>query len=190
MNWPKSFGVSIMPVREALSRLTAEQVLVLLPNRSVAVPTLTADRFAQITKVRLMLEGMAAADGAGLIKQKQIDEMAELNARMDQLDIDDHKTYLDLNRMFHFTIYKASGQDYLVALIESLWMQAGPLLNILLQDPEHAGQRRYIHHHDLIEALRRRDANAARDAIAGDIGDAADIIMQTLSHTDELPGTE
>ena len=41
----QSFGISIMPVREALRRLVAEHVLVLLPNRSVALPVFTAERF-------------------------------------------------------------------------------------------------------------------------------------------------
>src|SRR5215208_3980695 len=36
-----SFGVSLMPVREALRRLLAEHVLVLQPNRSVALPVIT-----------------------------------------------------------------------------------------------------------------------------------------------------
>src|SRR4029079_19557081 len=46
------FGVSMMPVREALSRLVAEQALSLKPNRSVAVPLITADHFRQITQMR------------------------------------------------------------------------------------------------------------------------------------------
>ena len=59
-----SFGISIMPVREALRRLVAEHVLVLLPNRSVALPIFTAERFHEITRIRTSLEGLAAEEGA------------------------------------------------------------------------------------------------------------------------------
>ncbi len=176
-----SFGVSMMPVREALSRLIAEQVLVLRQNRSVAVPVLTAARFAQITKIRLMLEGMAAADGAEAIAAGQIDEMAALNDEMERCGPGDSIAYLDLNRRFHFIVYKASEQDYLVGLIEALWMQVGPLLNLLLQEPDKADARRDVHHHALLAALRLKDPAAARDAVVADIGDAADIIHERLA---------
>ncbi len=60
----QSFGISIMPVREALRRLVAEHVLVLLPNRSVALPVFTPERFHEITRIRTSLEGLAAEEGA------------------------------------------------------------------------------------------------------------------------------
>ena len=39
----EEMGTSVMPVRDALHRLAAERALVLLPNRSVAVPTTTRE---------------------------------------------------------------------------------------------------------------------------------------------------
>ena len=42
------FGTSHMPVRDALSRLVAEQALEVLPSRSVAVPVLSRERCADI----------------------------------------------------------------------------------------------------------------------------------------------
>src|ERR1700688_2035457 len=50
-------GTSVMPVREALHKLTVERVLELLPTRSVRVPILSADRFAAICEARVVLEG-------------------------------------------------------------------------------------------------------------------------------------
>ena len=58
------FGVSLMPVREALRRLVAEHVLVLQPNRSVALPVITRERFREITRIRTSLEGLAVEEAA------------------------------------------------------------------------------------------------------------------------------
>src|SRR5687768_9923781 len=59
-----SFGTSMMPVREALRRLVAEHILVLLPNRSVTLPVLTKEKFQEITRIRFSLEGLASEEGA------------------------------------------------------------------------------------------------------------------------------
>ena len=160
-----------------LSRLITERISKLNPNRCVAVPMLTVKRFSQITNVRKVLEGMVTAEGAKTVEHSVIDHMAELNARMDRLDPGDHSTFLELNRMFHFVIYQASGQGDIIELIEALWMQVGPLLDLLLTTPDQANKSRFIHHGELIEALRHGDAASASAAIASDIGDAAQVIL-------------
>jgi DNA-binding GntR family transcriptional regulator len=175
-----SFGVSMMPVREALSRLIAEQVLVLQPNRSVAVPVIDADRFAEITRIRLLLERAATVDGAKAISPSQVERMRELNARMEKTGIGDRRTYLDLNRQFHFTVYRASGQNYTVALIEALWMRVGPLLNFLLEEADIADQHRDLHHEAVLDALRDNDPEAAGDAVVSDISYAATVILRII----------
>src|SRR5215813_9757822 len=54
------YGISATPVREALQRLVAERNLELLPNRSIIVPILSAERFIELVRVRRELEGLAA----------------------------------------------------------------------------------------------------------------------------------
>ena len=56
----QKLGTSIMPVREALQKLTVERVLELLPTRSVRVPVLSAEEFAEICEARMLLEGHMA----------------------------------------------------------------------------------------------------------------------------------
>src|SRR3954467_23957 len=51
----KALGTSVMPVREALRRLVAERALELLPNRSVTLPVMTAEKFDEIVRIRLAL---------------------------------------------------------------------------------------------------------------------------------------
>src|ERR1700738_1272971 len=57
-------GVSIMPVREAVSRLVADKALEVTPNRAVRVPLMSAEQFRDLTKVRIAIEGHAAAQAA------------------------------------------------------------------------------------------------------------------------------
>ena len=178
-----SFGVSVMPVREALSRLIAEKALVFRPNRSVAVPVLTPHRFEQITRIRLLLEGLATRDGTAGLHDFDIARMEGLNSRMETIGQADRRAFLELNRQIHFGIYAASRQDYLIGLIESRWLQIGPLLNFILQGLPATRATLQTHHRELIAALRDRDAAAAERAIQDDIQQAADFILPFLMKT-------
>ncbi|HVI80778.1 MAG TPA: GntR family transcriptional regulator, partial [Candidatus Acidoferrum sp.] len=55
-----SFGVSAMPVREALHRLVAEKALTVVAGRSVGIPPVTVERLEDLQRVRVEIEGAAA----------------------------------------------------------------------------------------------------------------------------------
>jgi DNA-binding GntR family transcriptional regulator len=68
---------------------------------------------------------------------------------------------------------------HLLQMIESLWLQVGPVINL---DLRASGRRLHAveahkHHARLIEALRRGDGAAARKAIGDDIRTAAEFIL-------------
>ena len=175
-----SFGISVMPVREALRRLVAAHVLTLLPNRSVSLPVFTRERFNEITRIRTSLEGLAAEEGARHVTPKMLTHMAHLTGLMEARTAVSHADTLAWNREFHFTLYTASKMPTLVKMIESLWLQAGPLLH--LQQRVFAAQKHpvYVQHHRAIQAIKSGKPAQVREAIVGDIVDAAEIISAAL----------
>src|SRR5690606_23865059 len=52
-------GTSLTPVREAVNRLIAESAFEVLPNRWVMIPTMTEEKFDEITHWRCQLESDA-----------------------------------------------------------------------------------------------------------------------------------
>lgn len=175
-----SFGISPMPVREALRRLVAEHVLVLLPNRSVSLPIITRERFREITRIRTSLEGLAAEEGATAISADEIKLMAHLNEEMESEHAAESVEYLVKNREFHFCLYRNCRMPTLLMIIESLWLQIGPLLTIQQLKYAGAGIAVQTHHRRALKALKKRDAKEVRDAIVNDIEDAAKIIAASL----------
>lgn len=176
----KSFGISPMPVREALRRLVAEHVLVLLPNRSVSLPIITRERFREITRIRTSLEGLAAEEATPLIAAETIKRMVAINDEMERPGSTKGPEYLVKNREFHFCLYQSSRLPTLVKIIESLWLQIGPLLTI--QQQEFASESVIVQtqHRRLLKALKKGDAAEARGAIIDDIEDAAKVIGASL----------
>lgn len=162
-------GVSLTPVREAMRRLVAEGAFEMNPNRSVRVPLMTRDKVLELRDIRMELEGLAAAKAALAATRNQI---AGIRRAAREIIVarnrGDGATDRQKVREFHFAVYAAAGQPTLLRLIEGLWLQTGPYMNLLYPDfisssRGPAGRQR------LIEALQVRDATAARREMETDI---------------------
>ncbi|SDC12645.1 GntR family transcriptional regulator [Paraburkholderia lycopersici] len=166
-------GVGEMPVRAALVRLAAESALVNLPNRGVMVPQLTRAQFDDVLDVRVMLEGKAASLAAARLTAAEIARLDALCAQMaEALAQNKRARYLDVNEDFHLALYRASGSPLLVDLIETVWLQVGPISNLLFEDTALAHTLNEAHE-SLMRRLKRRDAEGARRAIERDLRHAA-----------------
>jgi DNA-binding GntR family transcriptional regulator len=175
-------GVSIMPVREAVSRLVADKALEVTPNRSVRVPVMSAAQFRDLTKVRIAIEGHAAAEAAqnrdegdlGLIAAAE----AAMRAESEQVTPDLPRA-VELNKTFHFAVYEAAHTPILAEIIRALWLKAGPVINLDLRaNPERLAKGDAIRcHADVRKAIASGDGDAARAGISADISGAADVIL-------------
>ncbi len=183
----KAFGTSAMPVREAVRQLVAEQALVVNPNRSVIVPLLSAERLNELRQIRTALEGMLTEEAAAKISRAALEKLENLHEEMcAAVTAGDVKRYLPRNQQFHFTIYAAAELPTALRMVENMWLQIGPVLNFLLKKDARAqgastsekGSSISVKHHlDAVQALRRKDGPAARQAIADDINDHADYFL-------------
>src|SRR5277367_2149370 len=70
-----AFGVSAMPVREALQRLTAARALTVISGRSIGIPPLTRERLADLRRVRLEVESLAAVWATPYIGAAELAEL-------------------------------------------------------------------------------------------------------------------
>lgn len=177
-------GTSPMPVREAVGRLSAEGALEILPNRAIRVPLMTRERFSELTIIRMEVEGLAAQFAAARADRKEIavacvhhERFAAESRRREP----DGAVALRANKELHFAVYAAAGMPQLLQIIDGLWLQVGPVINL---DLRASGRRlkeveAHRHHARLVAALKAADGAAARKALADDIRAAADFILAT-----------
>jgi DNA-binding GntR family transcriptional regulator len=175
-------GVSIMPVREAVSRLVADNALEVAPNRAVRVPMMSAAQFRDLTKVRITIEGHAAAEAARNRNKDNLAAIAEAEAAMraeSKAKAPDLPRAVELNKTFHFAVYEAAHSPILAEIIRALWLKAGPVINLdLRENPERLAKGGAIRFHaDVRKAIASGDSEAARAGIAADISGAADFIL-------------
>src|ERR1700733_4461217 len=80
----EAFGVSAMPVREALQRLTAARVLTVISSRSIGIPPLPGERLSDLRRVRLEVESLAAIWATQNTSDSDIGRLEECVTAMDQ----------------------------------------------------------------------------------------------------------
>jgi DNA-binding GntR family transcriptional regulator len=174
-----AFGVSAMPVREALQRLTAARVLTVISGRSIGIPPLAGERLSDLRRVRLEVESLAAVWATPNIGESEIEPLEECVRAMDEAArAGDNKHYLRWNRAFHFGIYRAAHSDVLLAIIETLWLQISPYFHLL-----HASGNYFKaneQHELMLAAMRAHDAAAVNLAVRNDIEAAYRVLASLL----------
>lgn len=160
------FGVSPTPVREAIRRLEAEGIIVYDPHYSASVVEVDFGPTLENFRIRAALESLAASLAAAKATDEDLDEIDGILSLLRSCDPSDGELYRQLNREFHFRIYKASRSPLLFSIIRRLWdafggsPQPGP--------PLKRGRNESMQQHEeLLAALRTRDP-AKAEACARD----------------------
>jgi DNA-binding GntR family transcriptional regulator len=176
----EAFGTSQMPIREATNRLIAARAMEAPPRKSLCMPEATVERLESLLPLRLLLEGEATFRAAEFAGESLGDELQKINDDLDVLaEKDDIKAHLRQNQLFHFTVYRACGNDDFIDLIELLWMRYGPLMSIVRSGALSATG--HLNHASVVKAIRRRDREAAAAAIRADLSDAAKSIRDAIT---------
>ena len=173
-----AFGVSAMPVREALQRLIAAKALTVISSRSIGVPHLTRERLLDLKRVRLEVESLAAQWAVTRIAAKEIGELEVLVAQMASAAAGDRKQYVRCNREFHFAIYRAAGSEALYAIIENLWLQISPYFHLLHDSGNYHTAN--AQHDFVLKSLIAGDGVAVSQGIRNDIEAAGEVLLGLL----------
>ena len=185
-----ALGTSVMPVREAFRRLTSEGALEPQSTGATRVPAFDLSKLRDLTEIRLTVEGLAARRAARRVTAEQISTIEQRNAELLRAAArKDRAREARINEQFHFCIYKSAQSVELLRIIEHLWLQMGPYLSWLLIQghwPERTrGVRAYRHHKDIIQGLRRHNADQTEAALRADLLNAANVLYK---HARQLPG--
>lgn len=167
----QEYGVSQMPVREALKELAAEGLVEHVPYRGVRVVAFSADDVADLYAARGFLEGMAARAAAEHITSEELAELRDLQAQMGTRQAPEALAeYLELNRRFHQLICTASRRAYLIRLLNQIWAAFPTMLwgNVAAATEISLPERNasdLAEHPEILDALARHDADSAERLI-------------------------
>jgi DNA-binding GntR family transcriptional regulator len=123
---------------------------------------------------------MATELAAPRFSRADVNRLRKLVERISETTVNyDAKTYLKLNREFHFSIYEKAENEELLHVIEGLWLKVGPVFTGLF-DSDLYRQHANDEHTNIVDAIARKDASGARAFIERDLVLAAQSLMPRL----------
>ena len=153
----REFAISRIPVREALSQLQEQGLVLNRERRGMFVVQLTDDEVQQINSLRLVLESEAMRLARARMTPAVLAELSALTAEMEAWD----GPLLEaaaLDRRFHQVIWRAAGNPFLERTLDSLTTSL-----FAHKALEHVSQEirrwRLNHHRDLLDVVAGGDAD-------------------------------
>jgi len=174
----EKFGVSLMPVREALWQLESERIIVIESNKRIRVNTLTAREMEEALRLRLLLESTAVERACELRPDDAVPKVKGILEAM-EASVDRPKIYMRRNTQFHFSIYSYADSPLLMEMLNRLWARVFPYVftyAILNQDKTSAMRS----HRKMLEGFAEANKKKITDALREDLEAAGRLIIPAL----------
>jgi DNA-binding GntR family transcriptional regulator len=158
-------GVSRNTVRQALLKLEQENLVEIELNKGARIKSFTLDEILNYLQIREVLEGLVARTAAAHIQEFQLKKMEDLLTSMrEHVDKNELDEYSAKNREFHNVIYSASRNSQAVDLITMIKTQLNRYHLRTILVPGRTTDS-LLEHQTILDALRKRDGEAADHAI-------------------------
>jgi DNA-binding GntR family transcriptional regulator len=159
-------GIGRTPVREAIKRLALENLVTVFPRRGTFASEINITDLADISDVRMQLEGHAAYRAAERITPAMRAELEGLLAELDHSrGSDDTRALMALDTRVHRFVHRAAGNPYLEESLGRYFNLSLRIWYLVLDRLPHLFTR--VHEHgDLLRAIADGDPERARTIIS------------------------
>ncbi len=159
----KQFGVSRLPVREALRELAGEGLVTLERDVGARVTLLDPRELIEIYLLREAIESRVAAESATRVSEAEVAKIWKLvEASEAELEKNDVDAYLAVDRDLHVAILEPARMPRALSIVHSLWQTAERYRRVYSILP-HRLEISAVEHRMIVEALERRAAADAEE---------------------------
>lgn len=177
------FGLSRIPVREALRQLEGEGLVTMNPHRGAMVSTLSGDELREICEIRTALETMAIRLAIPHLDEAALARAEEILQETDrETDVLGH--WSRNNWLFHSTLYLPARRPRLLAMIKHLHDNVDRYLRLHVSMLNYKAKGQ-AEHWELLDACRRRDADAAVALLGRHIATVGVLLAEYLTEDHE-----
>lgn len=176
----EEFGISRVPLREAMRQLAAEGLVDQEPRRGTVVRPLSMQDLEDCFHLLEYLESIAAMRATTTVHPEMVDAMRHWFDRMDELQ-DRHVSpeMLEAHHNFHFAYFNALGEGILLQLLRILWHTCQRYVMHCSPDARRR-QRSRSQHRELISLVAKGDGQGAADLLRKHIREALEYARDYL----------
>lgn len=178
----KSFKVSRTPIREALTRLEQDGLLV-RTGTGLTVRERSPGEVLDIYEIRILLEGAAGRTAAERRTNNDIFELRQAHRRYVTAGEKDQRTRVAANRHFHQAVWRAAHQPALADLLHRIELQLGRFPITTLSYPGR-WETSIEQHEALLAAIEARDGDRGAEIASQHFTEARDIRLTLWENED------
>jgi DNA-binding GntR family transcriptional regulator len=165
-----TFGVSRIPVREALLQLEAEGLVSIAPHRGAVVTGLSPEEVDDVFALRRLLEPRLALVSVPRLSAADLEQLdTTQNAFSSAIAAGDAARWGRLNAELHLGIYARAGQPRTLAIVTGLLQTSERYTRIQLAT-QAAWRRAQLEHDEIVTLCRVRNAEAVAALLEKHIG--------------------
>ena len=172
------YGVSRVPVREALFQLQAEGLVQVVPNKGVYVRTISAANLRELFRLRRLLETDVLVEAVPLHTAASLNRVDTVQAALDKAG--NVADWIAGDREFHEALYAPADRPETMAMVRRLRFIVDRYYFARMK-PSTRAQGWHEEHHALVRAVRRRDANAAARVLAAHLAETERSALAALA---------
>lgn len=175
------YGVSHMPVREALRVLGGEGLIVTKPNRGSHLRPVNPEFVEDLFDIRSAIEVMLVRRAAERRTEADILQLTAIERALEGLvEAGDYAAIPAVNRDFHQVINQAAGNPGAISLVDGQWLLVAALWN-KVGNPPARFQSVVDDHRHLIVAIERRDGAGAAALMGAHIEKARQDLLARMA---------
>lgn len=144
------------PIREALQRLAAEDLVFFAPRRGIFVADVSLTDLQKIFELRIILEGFCARLAAQRVTADQVAEMRSVIQELSQLPIGDSRKLMAIDERFHELLYEAADNEFLADTLRRLHALSFRIWHLVLDRLGNV-KSAMEQHIEIVQALQVRD---------------------------------
>ena len=177
------FGVSRMPVREALRQLEAQALLNVIAHKGAVVAPLVQGDAVETYALRILLESEALRLSIPLLVDEDLEQAARY---IDELETENNYTEIGrLNRLFHMALYCKAPNQRLLRLVEDGLNEEERFLRFNLEAMG-LGKISQEDHRALLRAVEDRDVERAVKLLEQHLNRGVEVITRYLNSPEAL----
>lgn len=167
------------PIREALQRLAAEDLVSIVPRRGVFVAEISLTHLQKVFELRMLLEGFCARLAAQRATPEQIARMEAVIGELETVGNGDGTALMVIDEQFHELLYEAADNEFLADTLRRLHALSFRIWHLVL-DRLGSVRGAMEQHIEIIEALKAQDEAQAETLLKRHISEFQHEIKSVL----------